>query len=42
VIQLDREGVLTAIRDSAGRRIYESDVVEAFARKREQRKKGID
>ena len=28
VIQLDREGVLPAMRDSAGRRLYDPEVVE--------------
>jgi DNA-binding transcriptional MerR regulator len=36
--QLDREGVLPAIRDSAGRRFYDPEVVERFARKREARR----
>jgi DNA-binding transcriptional MerR regulator len=36
VVQLDREGVLRARRDSAGRRFYDSEVVEQFARTREQ------
>jgi DNA-binding transcriptional MerR regulator len=32
VVQLDREGALRAtMRDSAGRRLYEADVVERFA-----------
>ena len=35
VVQLDREGVLPAIRDSAGRRLYDPDLVERFALKRE-------
>ena len=38
VVQLDREGVLPAIRDSAGRRFYDPDVVERFAREREARR----
>ena len=33
--QLDREGVLLALRDSAGRRYFDADVVEAFAAQRE-------
>lgn len=37
VIQLDREGVLRAIRDSAGRRFYDSETVERFAAERERR-----
>lgn len=36
VIQLDREGVLRAIRDSAGRRFYDSNTVEHFAAERER------
>ena len=32
--QLDREGILPAERDSAGRRIYDPEVVEAFAAQR--------
>ena len=35
VIQLDRAGVLPAIRDSAGRRLYDPAVVEQFALRRE-------
>jgi DNA-binding transcriptional MerR regulator len=38
VIQLDREGVLPAMRDSAGRRLYHADAVEGFAKWREQRR----
>jgi DNA-binding transcriptional MerR regulator len=34
--QLDRAGLLPALRDSAGRRLYESAVVERFALQREQ------
>ena len=37
VIQLDREGVLRALRDSAGRRLYDPDTVERFAVEREAR-----
>jgi DNA-binding transcriptional MerR regulator len=37
IIQLDREGKLTALRDSAGRRLYDIEAVEQFAREREQR-----
>lgn len=37
VIQLDREGVLPAMRDSAGRRLYDAEAVERFAREREAR-----
>jgi DNA-binding transcriptional MerR regulator len=32
--QLDREGVLRAVRDSAGRRFYDPAIVEEFARRR--------
>jgi DNA-binding transcriptional MerR regulator len=35
IAQLDREGRLPAIRDSAGRRLYDPEVVERFARERE-------
>jgi len=35
VVQLDREGALTAMRDSAGRRLYDPDLVERFALERE-------
>ncbi len=34
--QLDREGRLKALRDSAGRRFYTRKAVEAFRREREQ------
>ena len=37
VIQLDREHVLCAMRDSAGRRLYDPDLVERFAMEREAR-----
>jgi|GEM_PF-2460696 DNA-binding transcriptional MerR regulator len=37
--QLDREGRLKALRDSAGRRFYTRDAVEAFRRVREQVRK---
>lgn len=37
VVQLDREGVLLAIRDSAGRRFYDAETVEHFAAARRQR-----
>jgi DNA-binding transcriptional MerR regulator len=39
VVQLDREGILPAMRDSSGRRLYESDAVEAFALERERRER---
>ncbi len=35
VVQLDREGVLCAMRDSLGRRLYSPEAVEAFAQQRE-------
>ena len=38
VQQLDREGVLPALRDSAGRRFYEADAVERFAVERERQR----
>ncbi len=41
VVQLDREGQLPALRDSAGRRLYRPDVVEQFAREREQRRAAV-
>jgi hypothetical protein len=34
VIQLDREGALPALRDSAGRRFFDAEVVERYARAR--------
>jgi excisionase family DNA binding protein len=34
IIQLDREGRLRALRDSAGRRLYRRRDVEAFAARR--------
>ena len=37
IVQLDNEGTLVAMRDSAGRRFYDSTVVERFAREREAR-----
>jgi DNA-binding transcriptional MerR regulator len=37
VQQLDREGLLPALRDSAGRRLYDPEQVERYARQREQR-----
>jgi DNA-binding transcriptional MerR regulator len=36
--QLDRAGVLPAIRDSAGRRLYDADVVERFALQRARKR----
>jgi DNA-binding transcriptional MerR regulator len=41
VIQLDREGVLPAMRDSAGRRLYDADAVAAFARARESARSSV-
>jgi DNA-binding transcriptional MerR regulator len=38
VIQLDREGVLLAQRDSGGRRLYDAALVEQFANEREARR----
>jgi DNA-binding transcriptional MerR regulator len=38
IIQLDREGVLPALRDSSGRRLYDPEVVEIFALEREGRR----
>lgn len=35
--QLDREGLLPALRDSAGRRLYDPEQVERYARQRKQR-----
>lgn len=35
--QLDREGLLPALRDSSGRRLYDPDLVERYALQREQR-----
>jgi DNA-binding transcriptional MerR regulator len=38
ITQLDREGKLPAERDSSGRRLFDPDVVERFARERAQRR----
>jgi len=38
IIQLDREGVLPALRDSAGRRFYDADAVETYALERNRRR----
>jgi Helix-turn-helix domain len=38
VIQLNREGLLPALRDSGGRRLFDAEIVEEFARQREARK----
>lgn len=38
VVQLDREGILPALRDSANRRLYDADIVERFALAREERR----
>ena len=35
LVQLDREGKFPALRDSAGRRLYEAAAVEAYAEIRE-------
>lgn len=36
IVQLDREGKLIALRDSSGRRLYEPNAVERFARERDK------
>ena len=36
VQQLDREGKLPALRDSAGRRLYDQEQVERFAQARDE------
>ncbi len=41
VIQLDREGVLLALRDSAGRRLYDAATVEEFAVARERKRVAV-
>lgn len=38
VVQLDREGILPAMRDSSGRRLWNPDVVEQFASERAKRR----
>lgn len=38
VVQLDREGILRAMRDRSGRRIYTEESVEEFARARDERR----
>lgn len=38
VVQLDREGVLRALRDSAGRRFYDAETVEHFAAERQAKR----
>jgi DNA-binding transcriptional MerR regulator len=40
LVQLDREGKLPAERDSAGRRYYDPEVIERFAKARELQKQG--
>jgi len=40
IAQLDREGRLPAVRDSAGRRLFDAEVVEQFARERERQHQG--
>jgi DNA-binding transcriptional MerR regulator len=42
VIQLDREGILPAFRDSSGRRLYHAEAVEQFARERDERRSARD
>jgi hypothetical protein len=42
LIQLDREGVLPALRDSAGRRFYHYEVVEQFAEARAERRSALE
>ena len=37
LVQLDREGVFLALRDSSGRRLYDPDAVERFAELRRAR-----
>ncbi len=39
IVQLDREGVLPAMRDSLGRRLYDPERVEAFAQQREAQRR---
>ena len=34
IVQLDREGVLPAMRDSVGRRLYDPSAVERYAAQR--------
>jgi len=41
VIQLDDEGKLRALRDSAGRRLYDPLVVDAYVRAREARREPV-
>ncbi|HXG70465.1 MAG TPA: MerR family DNA-binding transcriptional regulator [Gemmatimonadaceae bacterium] len=41
LIQLDREGLLPAVRDSAGRRLFDPEVVERFAAAREAGRRRI-
>jgi DNA-binding transcriptional MerR regulator len=38
VIQLDREGRLSAMRDSSGRRLYDPEVVRLFAIARDEQR----
>lgn len=40
VIQLDREGILRAMRDTSGRRFYAVETVETFAQERAARRRG--
>lgn len=39
--QLDREGRLPALRDSAGRRLYDPEAVDRYAKEREEKRQGI-
>lgn len=39
LVQLDRERILVALRDSGNRRIYSSDAVERFAAERHARQR---
>jgi DNA-binding transcriptional MerR regulator len=41
IAQLDREGLLPAARDSAGRRLFDPDIVERFAEERESRARSL-
>lgn len=40
--QLDREGLLPALRDSSGRRLYDPEQVERYACQREQRQAAVE
>ena len=41
IVQLDRQGILPAIRDSAGRRLFDAEAVEQVAREREARRSSV-